>query len=153
MTPGDEVEISDLVFRSFLEFIAPRYTRRAAQVFLKNIQPGFIMERSQNNHFILTAFEQKIVGMIEVRDHRHISMLFVDKVFHQQGIAKELFNRALAISRMKNSTLREFSVNSSQYAIPFYLKLGFSQICSEQIEKGVRFTPMRFPCEAEIRSQ
>ena len=36
------------------------------------------------------------------------------------------------------------TVNSSPYAVPIYHKLGFYDVDSEQVVKGVRFTPMEF---------
>lgn len=91
MKSGDEKEISELVSRSFIDFVAPKYNHRAVQEFLENTRPEFLLKRSQTNHFVLTAFmEKKIVGMIEIRDHNHISMLFVDKGFTSEALQKNL---------------------------------------------------------------
>ena len=36
-----------------------------------------------------------------------------------------------------------FTVNSSQYALPFYEKLGFIQVGPEENREGVVYTPMK----------
>ena len=80
--------------------------------------------------------------MIEVRDHDHISLFFVDAPFHQRGIGRELVHRALDICRRNRQDLQRIDVNSSPYAVPVYEKLGFRQAAPEQVKNGIRFIPM-----------
>ena len=84
-----------------------------------------------------------IIGIIAVRNFVHISLLFVDKHYHKQGIARTLFDDVIKICKEKISFLQIVTVNSSPYAVGFYHKLGFVDISSEQTVDGIRFTPMR----------
>jgi len=143
MKPGEESEVFDLVFRTFSEFIAPHYSRAGVLEFLKYIRPGFLLERLQKDHFFLLATAQrKIIGIIEVRESSHISLLFVDRQFQQRGIARELLRRTLRICLKKKPDLSKITVNASPNSVRIYQRLGFRPAGSEQVKKGIRFTPM-----------
>jgi ribosomal protein S18 acetylase RimI-like enzyme len=144
MKPGEENEVCELVSRVFNEFIAPGYAQEGVQEFLSYAQPEYLLSRSQQpNRFVLVALaREEIVGMIEVRDNSHISLLFVDREFQRRGIARELVWRALEICLNAEPDLSEVSVKSSPYAIEAYEKLGFRRDGPERIENGIRFTPM-----------
>lgn len=88
-----------------------------------------------------------IVGMIAVKDFVHISLLFVDKQYHKQGIARKLFNAVLKLCMEKNSSLDAITVNSSPYAVEVYHKFGFSDVSSEQVVDGIGFVPMKLKIE------
>lgn len=143
MKIGEETEVCELIIRSFNEFVASSCSQEGIREFLKYAQSNSLLKRSQTNHFVLVATERdKIVGMIEIRDNKHISMLFVDKAYHRRGISKRLVRSSLEISRLHNPNLREFSVNSSPYAVTIYEKLGFFPKSPEQTMNGIRFVPM-----------
>ena len=89
------------------------------------------------------AFDDQnvIVGILGIRKHWHISLLFVEPRLHHQGIAthllKEAFNEAL------EEGITEMTVFSSPYATEFYHKLGFTDLDHEKTTDGIRYTPMR----------
>ena len=142
INPGEESEVCRLVMTSFDEFIAPDYSQEGIDEFSKYSQPNQLLSRSQSNHFFLVAIaNEKIIGMIEIRDHNHISMLFVGKSFHRRGVGAELVRRSTEICRQEDKDLKEVSVYSSPYAVPIYEKMGFQQTESEQIKNGIRFVP------------
>jgi ribosomal protein S18 acetylase RimI-like enzyme len=143
MKPGEESEVFDLIFRTFSEFIAPHYSRAGILAFLKYIRPGSLLERLQKEHFVLLAIAQrKIIGIIEVRGNRHISLLFVDKQFQKMEIAKELLRRTLRICMKEKPDLSKITVNASPNSVEIYKRLGFRPVGSEQVKKGIRYTPM-----------
>ena len=84
----------------------------------------------------------KLAGMIELRGDNHISMLYVDKAFHRQGIAEELVKNALREVSAGKQISDDITVNSSRYAVPFYESLGFIQYEEEKSVYGVIHTPM-----------
>ncbi|MCQ4640814.1 GNAT family N-acetyltransferase [Blautia coccoides] len=45
---------------------------------------------------------------------------------------------------MNHSENKEFTVNSSPYAVPVYHKFGFVDTDCEQLTDGMRYTPMKF---------
>jgi ribosomal protein S18 acetylase RimI-like enzyme len=157
MEPSEETEVCNLVIHIFKEFIAHQYSQEGVREFLKYVQPELLLRRSQKNHFVLLATMQgKIVGMIEIRSNRHISLLFVDKRFQQRGIAKELLRRSLKICKLEISLkrspeLQEISVNSSPNSVQIYERIGFRQTGSEQVENGIRFTQLVLKLPKEQR--
>jgi ribosomal protein S18 acetylase RimI-like enzyme len=143
MQPGEETRVWELVSRVFDEFVAPDFPREGVEEFLKFIQPDALRERSGRDSFALLAtLNDEMVGMIEIRDHDHISLYFVDQAHMGEGIGRELWCRALAICRRERPDLAQISVNSSLYAVSIYEKLGFRQTKPEQMVNGIRFVPM-----------
>ena len=143
MNPGEKSEVCRLVVASFDEFIAPNYSKEGIDEFSKYAQPDQLLKRSKENHFVLVALTgDKTIGMIEVRNNDHISMLFVSKKFHRRGVGAELMRRSLEICQQEDKDLKEVNVYSSPYAVPIYEKMGFQQTEPEQIKNGIRFVPM-----------
>ena len=83
-------ETLELVKRVFNEFEAPDYTGEGVTNFYKFIAYDSILEQLKNNFKIFVAkVEDKIIGMVCIRDCSHIAMLFVDKKYHKKGIGTE----------------------------------------------------------------
>ena len=139
----------DLVHIVFDEFEAPNYSKEGVESFYKFTSMDNMLEQYINGslYFYGCFVNDIIVGMIAVRDFIHISLLFVDKHYHKQGIARSLFNNILKICIEKNPPLQSITVNSSTYAVGFYHKLGFVDISSEQVLDGIIFTPMKLKIE------
>jgi GNAT superfamily N-acetyltransferase len=141
--PGEEAAVSNLVARSFNEFIAPDFLEEGIEEFFRYANPRSLAKRSDGAHFILVAeAEGEIAGMVEVREMSHISMLFVDKAHHRKGIGRELLKLALERIKSENSAPEEITVNSSRFAVPFYESIGFVKTCEEKIIYGVVHAPM-----------
>jgi len=83
---------------------------------------------------------ERIVGMASQADGRHIRKLYVDGAWHRRGIATGLLD---AILQTMEST--RVTVNASAYAMPFYLRYGFTQ-AGEAQDHGAGFitTPMAY---------
>ena len=143
MAPGEEKHICDLVLGVFDQFVAPDYPEEGIQEFKSYIMPEQLIERCIADHDVLVArHAERILGVIEIRQHHHISLFFVDAEFHNQGIGKVLFQKAIALCKEKLPELSQISVNSSPYAVPIYKKLGFRKTDEEQIKNGMRYQPM-----------
>ena len=141
--PGEEVEVCNLVARSFNEFIAPGFSDDGVEEFFKYVNPRALHKRSREGyHVIVAEHDGKIVGVAEVKKRRHISMLYVDKAHHRKGIAKELLKRALEYIISSAPKTKEVTVNSSQYAVAFYESAGFRKTDEETVIHGILHTPM-----------
>lgn len=137
-------ETLHLVKKVFDEFEAPYYSKEGIENFYKFANYDNVMSLlTKNVKIIVTKHNAKIIGMIAFRDNSHISMLFVDKNYHKQGIASKLFKMSKLYCRENNKELQAITVNSSPYAVGFYQKLGFKETNKEQIVDGIRFTPMK----------
>jgi GNAT superfamily N-acetyltransferase len=143
MHKGEEIEVFDLVQRVFDEFIAPLYTQEGIDEFFRYAQADALAQRSQNNHFVLLAIVAgQPVGMIEIRDNHHVSMLFVDRSFQHQGISRELLRQALNECHKHKPDLGQVTVHAAPNSVLIYERLGFRPVSSEQVINGMRFTSM-----------
>lgn len=132
-----------LVHRVFMEFEAPDYSQQGVQTFMEFSSKEAISDIIQKGElkFWMCLDGTDIVGVIALKQFNHVCMLFVDKEYHRQGIATELFKTSLDSVR-KYCDITKVTVNSSPYAAEFYHKLGFKDTNTEQIADGIRYTPM-----------
>lgn len=138
-----------LVWRVFLEFEAPEYCEEGVNEFKRYIEPDAVRERLSNDELKIWVClkEDSVVGVIATRPPCHISLLFVDKHFHHQGIARALFEHVLKSFKAEGKH-NEMTVFSSPYAAGFYRKVGFIDTDEEQTVNGIRFIPMKRSVEA-----
>jgi len=141
---GEEKEISGFVREVFDEFVAPCYVQEGVDSFAAYIEPAKIAERIKSgDDFAITARHgDKIVGVIDVRQNNHISLLYVAKKYHDRGIAKHLLRLAVEKCRRKNPKITEITVRSSLYGVLIYEKMGFCLLSPEQEENGIKYFPM-----------
>lgn len=143
MQPGEEAQVCELITQVFDEFVAPGFVPEGIEEFLSFVQPDALRERSRTGYTTLVAtLGDEMAGVIQMKNHHHISLYFVDQAHMGEGIGKELWCRALAESRRERPDLAQITVNSSPYAVPVYEKLGFRQTMPEQVVNGIRFVPM-----------
>ena len=143
MQPGEETEVYNLIYQVFEEFIAPDFSQQGIDEFLSFASPEGLAARTQADNFVILALYQKqIVGMIEIRDYGHISLLFVDSEYQGSGIGTELIERSLGRCHSRNPGFDTMSVNSGPNSVTFYEKVGFRPMAPEQEQNGIRFVPM-----------
>ena len=145
----DEVaDVCHFVNSVFDRSVAPLYTKRGRRKFREYADPEATSLRIRSDHFVLLAVEDgRVAGIIEMRSHRHVSLLFVEPDRQGRGLGKELLRRALEICRSADPDLREITVNSSPNAVEVYGRMGFETTGREQTINGVRSTPMRLRLE------
>lgn len=129
MMNDQEQLITDVVGEVFDEFTAPGYSDKGVEVFKNFIQADEIKKSTDSaGMFAICCWDGKTpVGVIAVRDNNHICFLFVNKDYQQQGIERELLNRAIDKCRKIRPDLTEITVNSSPYAENIYKRLGFEK--------------------------
>ncbi len=145
MKPGEEGKVSAFVWEVFAEFEAPEYKQEGIAEFKRYILPEELKANSDDGTLSVMCCKHKseLIGVIATRANRHISLLFVKKEYHRQGIARKLLAKAIEDCCRANIKLCHITVNSSPYAISIYEKLGFEQTDVEQEANGIRFTPMK----------
>ncbi len=138
-------EAIGLAWKTFLEFEASDYTEEGIKSF-----EDFITNSSVKQMFIMGVYQMmaaydkgKIVGMITLRNEMHISLLFVDKDYHRQGIGRALIERlaGYAADELGKSRL---TVNAAPYGVEFYHKVGFTDLGPEVELDGIKYTPMEY---------
>lgn len=120
--------------RNFNDFITDE---KLYQMFLKGEYQMFCafdtMEKINGRY--------RLIGLVTLRNISHISLLFVDKKYHRQGIGMGL------IDFIRNYLLSEVgcervTVNAAPYGIPFYHYVGFKDLGPERMSDGILYTPM-----------
>ncbi|MCR5570261.1 MAG: GNAT family N-acetyltransferase [Paludibacteraceae bacterium] len=135
---SQKMEALELAWRVFQEFEASDYSQEGIDEFhnfVSKVAPTADMQ------FWGAFHGERMVGMAATRVPQHLSLFFVDKEFHRQGVGRSLFE----------ALLREFptgpiTVNSSPYAAPIYPHYGFVPTSGEQVVNGIRFVPMVYRC-------
>ena len=142
---NDIENIFNLIKSCFDEFVAVDYHKNGVDEFYKYVNPDnlsvLVREGSYTN---LAFYGDRIVGLILFKEHRHISLFFVDREFQGKGIGKTLFKNALSKIHPTDHTIKVITVNSSLIAVKIYEKLGFRKTMFEQNINGIRFIPMVF---------
>lgn len=123
----------ELAWDVFLKFEATEYSQQGVETFR-----AYLQDRKQRKKLKIwgAVSDGELAGMIAVQDS-HISLFFVREKYQGSGIGRALFQKAAA--GMK----RPVTVNSSPYAVEIYRRLGFEAAAPEQLEDGIRYTPMR----------
>jgi len=136
-------EAMKLAWNTFMKFDAPDYSQEGINNFNK-----FINDEMLYKMFVLGSYQlfvaeenKRIVGMLSLREKKHISLLFVDVNHLQQGIAKSLMRFVADYARNEEGVER-LTVNSSPYAVDFYHKQGFIDLDGEVRADGIRYVPM-----------
>lgn len=140
---GQESAIYHLIKKVYDEFVSKEYTNEGNEFFYNWISPEKIADRQKNKNNLWIATEgSKIVGMIEIRENKNISLLFVEKNYQGQGIATKLFKKALMVCIQRDPSIRKFYVHASMFSIPVYRKMGFAETNIIQEENGIKYLPM-----------
>lgn len=149
---SNEVEEAfTLALNVFMEFEAPDYKPEGAETFKCDIVQNkeFIKKCKNGICPIYAAFDKgKIIGIIGMRSNKtHINLVFTKKEYHRKGVATAIFNFMMEDLLKENPLLKEITLNSSPYGLPFYLKIGFIPLSEEQETNGIRYTPMKYMIE------
>jgi predicted GNAT family N-acyltransferase len=132
-----------LVREVFDECVAGDCSEEGRAEFMRCIEPEAIRKRLDDGAVALVAcLGDRIVGMIEMRDTKHICLFFTATAHQGQGIGKRLLKEAIDRCRKLNSGIEEVTVNSSRYSLNIYRRWGFEETADEQEKNGIRFIPM-----------
>jgi GNAT superfamily N-acetyltransferase len=144
MRPGEESLVSELMVRSFDEFIGAGYPRSGVRDFLSYASTPAILERLRRQHTFLVALDgARIVGIVDIDDYRHIDLLFVEKAYHGKGIARELVQRCIELALEARPNLKEITADTSEYGQVAYESMGFEPTGPQMVEHGRHFRRMR----------
>jgi GNAT superfamily N-acetyltransferase len=140
---GQEIMIHQLIKRVFDEFVAIDYCEEGNRFFHDWIQPSKIAERQHNAINLWVALtDRKLVGMLEIRDNKYISLLFVDKEYQGKGIAKKLVAESVKEIIRRDPACEKIYVHASPFSIPVYKKMGFTEMDHMQVDNGIKYLPM-----------
>jgi predicted GNAT family N-acyltransferase len=141
LKPGEEAEACRVIARVFDEFVAPEYPAAGVSEFHRYANAEAMAQRITQGELVLVAAENdRIVGVLEMRGHDHLAMLFVEPA--GRGIGRKLVEHALVACASRQPRAESIRVHASRYAVPFYLALGFVPEGSERTENGITYLPL-----------
>lgn len=96
-------------------------------------------EQLMNELTLYGAFEEKeLIGVLGTKNKgKHISLFFIKSDKQKKGIGKALFHYMT-----HKDPVAEITVNSSTYAVPFYLAIGFKSLGEARCYHGLTSVPM-----------
>jgi Predicted acyltransferase len=83
-----------------------------------------------------------LAAVAEIRDDRHICLLFVLDEFQRMGIGRRLANACVELCVRETPGLESVSVNASINAVDAYRHFGFLPTADQQCHNGIRYVPM-----------
>jgi len=134
----DLARVSYICIKAFMHSVAPGLSNEGIDTFRGVAAADSFSNRIKNDNTILVAEDsEKVQGVIELKDGRHVAMLFVNPESQNQGIGRELMSEVMVYAKTKTIT-----VSASLNSVSAYLKYGF--VCSgEPDEKsGLIYQPM-----------
>jgi len=140
---GESESISKLICELSDKFIANEFSPRGRNFLLSSMTPDSITKYMQSGYrYHVAEVDTRLVGVVAVKNNKHLYHLFVAEQYQRQGIAKMLWQVAMKVCLGKGNA-GEFTVNSSEYAVSVYEQLGFVAQPGPEIKNGVIFFPMK----------
>ncbi len=125
------------------EFIVHESPPEGASTFLRENDEAGIREYVARGFVYHVAEDDGLLaGFVAVRDRSHLFHMFVGKQWQGRGLARRLWEVARAAA-IESGGSGEFTVNSSNHAVPVYESLGFVRTAPRQFTKGLYYNPMR----------
>jgi len=119
---------------------APPSAEFAAQFQPETLAPCIVSDN--HRYAVATDDGGALVGVIGVRDNRHLLHLFVAESHHRRGIARALWLAAKAAVLAVTPEV-EMTVRSSLHATAVYRRFGFTDAGPRVDLPGLSFVPMR----------
>lgn len=118
--------------------VAETLSEEGIETFSKVASVGAFESRIRKGSIVLVAeCDDQLVGVVELKAGRHISMLFVAPDRQRDGIGRQLLSTVLQYRSTAGIT-----VNASLTSVPAYGKFGFR--CNGEVDEkdGLVFQPM-----------
>ena len=143
-TVADFRETMTLAWDTFMKFEAIDYGAEGVENFRAFLSDPMLkrMFLFGTYHIYVATCNDKIVGMISLRNKNHISLLLVDEKYHRQGIGRRLIDIIGDFSN-KEYGKTEMTVNAAPYGLKFYEKIGFVKTSGLISTGGITYTCMK----------
>jgi ribosomal protein S18 acetylase RimI-like enzyme len=142
---ADAHAVSDLVRATFRPETLPGWTAKAVEkLFEENSAAAFDARLESRSFTHVCLSDGSVVGYIDCKLPRLLSLLVVHPSFQRLGIGSQLLDRALEHIASTAPDVSVVEVNATEYSVPFYRRRSFYPL-SEFIEHGgCRFVRMGF---------
>jgi len=138
-------QYSNIIINVINEFNKKDYSEEGYKRVIEQMKIDNILERLKNGlySFFIAKYENEIIGILEIQYTNIISLFYVKKDFHKQGIGKKLFE--IYLNTIKDNTnIKKIYVHSSIYAEKIYSALGFIKTNEIQEIYGINYIPMEY---------
>lgn len=122
-------QIRRLILKTSLTYNRDNYKFKGILMLLYSLTIENIIYRINNNHKMIVAMKGKeVVGIIEIELSYFykcgITSFYVKEKYQHKGIGKKLFSYAINKCIEENKDAKYIYINSTDYALPIYKKLG-----------------------------
>ena len=146
MQEKDLEAVSAICMDSFLRSVAGTLSDEGITTFSNIAVRDAFLDRMKGDNLMLVAEDnENIEGVIELKEGRHVAMLFIRPEHQKSGIGRELLLSALKYAKVETVT-----VNASLPSVTAYKKYGFE--CSGEIDEsaGLVYQPMEIKLSKEM---
>lgn len=146
MDEKDAEAVSAICIASFLHSVADTLPEQGKTTFSNIAASNAFLGRIKGDNLMLVAEnDENIVGVIELKEGRHVAMLFIRPEHQKSGIGRKLLLSALKYAKVETVT-----VSASLSSVTAYEKYGFE--CSGEIGEsaGLVYQPMEIKLSKEM---
>lgn len=141
ITEDDLEAVSALCVEAFTDAVAPSLSAQGVATFLQIASVDSFRDRMGGDNEILLlegAGADGLKGVVELKQGRHLAMLFVSPAHQKQGVG-----RALVAAAVKRARGEVMTVSASLSSVSAYLRFGFT--CSGEVAEssGLVYQPMQ----------
>lgn len=141
-TVTDAELISSFIMPIVQQFIVPSCRAEGAVLLLNSLSPEAMAGYLQQDYRFDLAFRDGILmGVVGLRERRHLFHLFIATQAQRTGLGQKLWSLAWRQAILDGSD-GHFTVNSAVHAVEFYKKLGFAATEAPRDRAGVVDIPM-----------
>lgn len=138
MEDKDVEAVSATCMASFLRSVASTLSKEGISTFSNIAASSAFLDRMKGDNLMLVAEKDgKIEGVIELKEGRHVAMLFINPECQKKGIGRKLLLTAL-----NHAKVEVITVSASLPSVSAYKKYGFE--CKGEIGEsaGLLYQPM-----------
>ncbi|MEG2803243.1 GNAT family N-acetyltransferase [Stenotrophomonas sp.] len=134
----DLEQASAVCMRAFLQAVAPSLSTRGVETFSAIAAPAAFAARGQQDN-LQQVFDVGgvIKGVAELKQRRHVAMLFVDPDGQREGIGE-----ALLAALVQQARTEVLTVSASLSSVAFYARHGFRTDGAVAESAGLVYQPM-----------
>lgn len=145
----DMHSVRSVCINAFMESVAPTLQEEGIKTF-QNIASleGLQNRMEADNDMLVYENRGEVVGYIELKEGRHIAMLFVSPRFQKRGVGKSLISKILPYAKSDVIT-----VSASLTSIAAYLEFGFECVGEASESAGLTYQPMEIKLNKSKHSE
>lgn len=138
LTHDDLPRVSALCLDAFMLAVAPSLSAQGVETFARVAAVQAFSDRMEGDNLMLVCVaDGAIAGLIELKEGRHVAMLFVAPGWQRRGIGMRLMSAALEQARGEAVTVR-----ASLSSVTAYESYGFSLAGDVGVFAGLVYQPM-----------